>query len=136
MHITKMELFEHKDEEFFGLGLKDGSLIIKKTGTVLVPEIYDHVQPVKNESNEMQDDKVTFIGYQYPMKVVFGSQQGRVSFYEMNKKSKVFSYVLDQQIMKQVLNVIELPKQITDIKKHLYYVLTYGNLFALTKSDH
>jgi hypothetical protein len=35
--------------------------------------------------------------------------------------------------MKQVVKVIELPPKITEVKKHLYYVMTQGNLYVMTK---
>jgi len=38
--------------------------------------------------------------------------------------------------MKNVVRVVELPSKITEIKKHMYYVMTYGNLYVLTKNDH
>ena len=38
--------------------------------------------------------------------------------------------------MKHVLQIIELPTKISEIKKHVYYVLTKGNLFAISKETH
>jgi len=38
--------------------------------------------------------------------------------------------------MKHVIQIVELPSKISEIKKHIYYVLTKGNLFALSKDDH
>lgn len=35
-----------------------------------------------------------------------------------------------------IVQVMELPVQVKDAKKHIYYVLQQGNLFAVSKSDH
>ena len=38
--------------------------------------------------------------------------------------------------MKKVLQIIELPSKVANSKKHVYYILTTGNLFAMNKSNH
>ena len=38
--------------------------------------------------------------------------------------------------MKRILKIYELPSKIKEIKKHIYYVLTQGNLYCLTKNEH
>ena len=37
--------------------------------------------------------------------------------------------------MSRILQVVELPSKIADVKKNLYYVMTQGNLFAMSKED-
>lgn len=75
------------------------------------------------------------MSFLFPNRFVFGSNQGRLTFYYLDRK-EIFSFIIEQLIMKQVVKVIELPNKITEIKKHMYYVMTQGNLFALTKVDH
>lgn len=67
--------------------------------------------------------------------VIFGSKEGRLTFYNLQKK-ETFSFVLDQKIGKQIVGIFEPHNKIPDIKKHIYYVLSHGNLYALTKADH
>jgi len=38
--------------------------------------------------------------------------------------------------MKKVIKLVELPTKVTEVKKHIYFLLTQGNLYVLTKSDH
>ena len=35
-----------------------------------------------------------------------------------------------------MIRIRDFPPQVQELKKHLYYVATYGNLYAMTKSDH
>lgn len=101
MHVSTIELFEHKNEEYFALGMRDGTAVIKPTGSVLSPNILCHIIPPTDsdeEAKELAQDKVTFIGYIFPSKIVFGSKEGRISFYDMAKKGKedaCFSFMLD-----------------------------------------
>jgi len=44
-------------------------------------------------------DKVTFLAYRFPQMIVFGSKEGRLTFYNLQKKD-TFSFVLDQKIGK------------------------------------
>lgn len=67
--------------------------------------------------------------------VLFGSKEGRLTFYNLQKKD-MFTFVLDQKLGKQIVSIFEPPQKIVEIKKHLYFVLTHGNLYALTKADH
>ena len=39
------------------------------------------------------------------------------------------------EFLTRITNVIELPPRIADVKKNLYYVLTRGNLSAVSKND-
>ena len=45
MHVSRIEIFEHKNEEYFALGMRDGSVIIKLTGSVLNKSIIKHIRP-------------------------------------------------------------------------------------------
>jgi hypothetical protein len=38
--------------------------------------------------------------------------------------------------MTRIVQVMELPSQVKDAKKHIYYVLQQGNLYAVSKADH
>ena len=37
--------------------------------------------------------------------------------------------------MRKVIQVIELPVKITDARKHIYYILTQGNLYVMSKES-
>ena len=37
--------------------------------------------------------------------------------------------------MSRIVQVIELPSKILDVKKHVYYILTNGNLYAMSKEE-
>ena len=39
------EIFEHKNEEYIALGLKDGSVIVKLSGTILSQTNIVHINP-------------------------------------------------------------------------------------------
>ena len=38
--------------------------------------------------------------------------------------------------MTKIIQIIELPSKVAVSKKHVYYILTTGNLFAMNKSNH
>ena len=147
--VTCCELYDYKNEEYIALGLKDGSVLIKLSENILNNSIVDHIKPGQDKTEKEKEtslqeksldtsvvsDKVTFISFIMPPKLQFGSKEGRLTFYNIQKK-ETFSFVLDQKIMKQVVSILEPHPKIPDIKKHLYYVLTHGNLYVLTKSEH
>ena len=35
--------------------------------------------------------------------------------------------------MSRIVQVIELPSKIADVRKHLFYILSHGNLYAMSK---
>ena len=45
LSISRIELFEHKNEEFFALGLRDGSVVIKPSGSILSDSVMHHIVP-------------------------------------------------------------------------------------------
>ena len=40
---------------------------------------------------------------------------------------------LNKEPMTRILNILELPSKISDIRKNIYYILTEGNLYAMAK---
>ena len=52
MEITRIELFEHKNEEYFALGLRDGSVRVKLSGSVMNKNIVAHIDPSEMEDLE------------------------------------------------------------------------------------
>jgi len=81
---------------------------------------------------------VTFIAYfNNPNRIVFGSKEGCVTFYNIAKR-ETMSFALGNEQrsgMSRILNVVELPSKIADVRKHIYYCLTSGNLYAMSKED-
>ena len=43
--ISRLEIFEHKNEEYIAMGLKDGSVIVKLSGTILSQANVAHIKP-------------------------------------------------------------------------------------------
>jgi hypothetical protein len=137
MHISLVQIFEYRNEEYFALGMRDGSLVIKPTGSILNSKTFAHVEPPR-EPGEDLNDKVTAFSLFDTKSVVFGSKEGKLTFYDMKSQGaegEVLSFNLQQRVMPKVLKVRTFSDKMPELKKHLYYVLTEGNLFALTKSD-
>jgi len=86
------------------------------------------------EDSQMDGAKVTYLLGEKG-RIIFGSKEGRVSFYNIAKQD-LETFVLPQPIMKSVLQIIELPTKISEIRKAIYYVLTKGNLFAINRESH
>ena len=53
--ISRMEIFEHKNEEYIALGLKDGSVIVKLSGTILSQTNFAHIKP--NEPDQTDEEE-------------------------------------------------------------------------------
>jgi hypothetical protein len=95
MHISFVLVYEHKHEEYFALGMRDGSLVLKQTGSVLNASVFAHVVPPRDLDDtsmadvsvetSQEDDRVTCIRYMTPGVIAFGSKEGRLSFYDLNK---------------------------------------------------
>lgn len=86
MHISRIQIFEHKNEEYFALGMRDGSVVIKPTGSILSNTIYDYLASPEETVESDGREKITFLGYNFPGKLMIGSSQGRITFYEIEKK--------------------------------------------------
>ena len=94
-------------------------------------------------SNDQSDDKVTFIGYfTQPNRIIIGSKEGCITFYTLTGKEPVrgsveqFSMGEENRTgMSRIVQVMELPSKIQDVKKHVYYILTNGNLYAMSKEE-
>ena len=54
--MSRIELFEHKQDEYFALGLRDGSVIIKPSGAILSHNVFAHVQPVSEKGEEVDGE--------------------------------------------------------------------------------
>ena len=52
------------------------------------------------------------------------------------KDEALNSFKMPPKTMQKVVQIIELPSKIAVSKKHVYYILTAGNLFAMSKSNH
>ena len=86
----------------------------------------------------MPNDKVTFLAYfTQPNRILFGSKDGCVTFYNVAKRETT-SFVLHKETrsgMSRILSVLELPSKVADVRKHIYYILSTGNLYAMSKED-
>lgn len=81
---------------------------------------------------------MTFIGYfSSPYRIIFGTKEGCVTIYNMVKKEiQSFSMEPEKRAgMSSILQVVELPTKIADVRKNIYYILTYGNLYAMSKEE-
>lgn len=54
--VTRCEIFEHKNEEYIALGLKDGSVIVKMSGTILSQTNVAHIKPTEEQNEEEEKD--------------------------------------------------------------------------------
>ena len=43
---------------------------------------------------------------------------------------------MESSVQKKIVKISELPSKVQEMKRHIYYVLTEGNLLALAKKDH
>jgi hypothetical protein len=50
--VTRCEIFEHKNEEYIALGLKDGSVVVKLSGTILSQTNVAHIKPTEEKTEE------------------------------------------------------------------------------------
>ena len=88
--------------------------------------------------DDITTDKVTFIGYfSTPQRIIFGSKEGYVTIYNLAKREKQSFSISNEtrQGMKKVISVIELPSKVADARKHIYYILTQGNLYVMSKEN-
>ena len=108
-------------------------------------------KPSKHETTEDADeefDKITFLQFlPQPNRIVFGSKKGYLTFYNMSKRETTSfcvesdsdlhdqfkGNVLNKEPMTRILNILELPSKIQDIRKNIYYILSEGNLYAMAK---
>ena len=137
MEIALCQIFEFRNEEYFALGMRDGTLVVKPSGTILNGKTYAHIVP-QRDAGEDERDKVTCFSVFDNKKIVFGSKEGKITFFDMtnrNEESAIFSFNLEQKLMPKILRIRTFSDKVPELKKHLYYVLTEGNLFALTKKD-
>ena len=86
-----------------------------------------------------QEDKITFIGYfTNPNRIIFGSKEGVINIYFMSRKEPPILFAMDDEQragMRRILQIVELPSKVADCRKHIYYILTQGNLYAMSKDD-
>ena len=68
---------------------------------------------------------MTFIGLlSNPTRVVYGSKAGYLTFYNLSQKDEEpVSFLMQAANMQRIVQVMELPSQVKDAKKHIYYVL-------------
>lgn len=71
VHISRIEQFEYKNDEYFAVGMTDGSVQIRVGEQIMSKNCWAVVEPPKEE-----DDKVTCINFFFPNKLVIGSKQG------------------------------------------------------------
>ena len=93
----------------------------------------------KNSDDEEREDKVTYIGYfTAPNRIIFGSKEGVINVYYMSRKEVNIQFAMDEEQragMRRILQVVELPSKIAECRKHIYYILTHGNLYAMSKDE-
>ena len=90
------------------------------------------------------EDKITYITFlTQPNRIVFGSKEGFITIWNITKglvsatkDEALNSFKMPPKTMQKVVQIIELPSKIAVSKKHVYYILTAGNLFAMSKSNH
>ena len=96
-----------------------------------------------NLEEHENDDKVTFIGvFPSPPKLILGSKEGCLTFYTFSGKEplrgRVEQFTMGEEVrigMSRIVQVLELPSKIIDVKKHIYYIVTNGNLYAMSKEE-
>jgi hypothetical protein len=95
--------------------------------------------------DKVEDGKVTFMAHFQSLKsLVFGTKEGRLTFVTLRKgkekqncdfESFYVNEEEDRDGMRKIIQVIELPSMIKEISKHIYYILTNGNLYVQQKGD-
>ena len=53
-------------------------------------------------------------------------------------KRETTSFTLETETiqgMSKILQVVELPSKVAEARKHIYYIVTHGNLYAMSKED-
>ena len=83
----------------------------------------------EEEDENEGKDKVTFLTYfMQPSRIVFGSMEGCVTFYNMAKRETTSFALGNEQRsgMSRILQVLELPPKVADVRKHIYYILSSG----------
>jgi len=55
-------------------------------------------------------------------KLIIGSKDGFITFYNMNKKETT-SFPVEYQNMRRIVQVVGLPNKIPDVRKCVYYIL-------------
>lgn len=50
--VTRCEIFEHKNEEYIALGCRDGSVVVKLSGTILSQTNVAHIKPTEDQNEE------------------------------------------------------------------------------------
>lgn len=65
LDISRIEIFEYRDEEFFALGLRDGTVVVKPSGAILTNSVAHHIVPPEDDGYDDHDsnDKVTFVAF-------------------------------------------------------------------------
>ena len=92
------------------------------------------------EKQNLKTDKITYLGFlSSPPRIVMGSKGGYITIYLLSKREKI-SIFLDSEdeeqatsSMTKILQVVELPSKVADAKKYIFYVLSHGNLYAMSK---
>ena len=109
----------------------------------------DIITTFKTECDEYESDettnKITYIGFfEHPNRIIFGTNLGFITIWNVTKglapKTKeeaVTSFKIPAKTMTKVIQIMELPSKVANsYKKHVYYILTIGNLYAINKFNH
>jgi len=136
--------FDRQGVEMIAIGLRSGIGILKKAETLLSAKEEARILPVnyqekamkkkttldldksKNSSSDsILEDKVTFIGLlSTPTRLIFGSKAGYLTLYNLSQKDEEpVSFPMQAANMQRIVQVMELPSQVKEAKKHIYYVL-------------
>jgi hypothetical protein len=136
MQVSKVMFFDRRDVDMVAIGLRSGVGVIKKADSLIGPKEEARVIPdnYPQKGAEQHEDKVTFIGMvSTPTRVVFGSKSGYLTFFSLSacptfyeagkKEEEQVSFQIQSSTMTRIVQVMELPSQVKDAKKHIYYVL-------------
>lgn len=163
LEVSRLLHFDHKGSEMIAIGQYNGQVIIKQAETLLSDDTITTLKSANTNDSESEEvvplnrqvtanlsdvtqeaqDKVTYLGFfTQPNRIIFGSKEGFVTIWNVTKglseKSKddaILSFKMPSPKMKKIIQVIELPSKVANAKKHLYYILTIGNLYAMNKNN-
>jgi len=163
LQVSRLLHFDHKGSEMIAIGQYNGQVIIKQAETLLSDDTITTLKSandMKDSDSEQElalnrqrtnlsqdsmdkEDKVTYLGFfTQPNRIIFGSKEGFITIWNvtkgLNEKTKddaIIAFKMPQNKMKKVIQIIELPSKVANAKKHVYYILTIGNLYVMNKNN-
>ena len=88
---------------------------------------------------------MSFLGFfTQPNRIIFGSKHGYITIWNITKglvastrDEALTSFKMPAKTMTKVIQIIEMPSKVAAaFTKHVYYILTTGNLYAMNKPNH